>query len=320
MTTNLNRAVVFALAMLCVAGGSVATSSATPLRSDDFGYTTPGTLSGNVNPGSGTAWDFFGTGTGGSLSLAAQDVPYPAYTGWTAAVNNTSAHPTGATYSGNGYDRLQIGSAISSGSVFYSLTLRVTDIQGANFRDNTAGSFLAALRNDSTFTTTASSSRDPALAARLSIRAATPGIGTGGPNSGMATGFVLGIQNTQSGSDTSSRAFDSEVFQQGDTIFVVVEHVFNAGASDDEVRLYINPPVGLPGAPDATSTSATTDLANIQGFVLRSNSTLPASAIVDNLRVGTTWADVAPVPEPGSIAALGLLGAGLLARRRHTNG
>ena len=107
------------ITVLYVTGSLATTSSAALRQSDSFGYSTPGTLSGNVNPGSGTTWDFFGTGAGspnGTLSLASSDVPYPAYTGWTAAANNTSARPTGATYSGNGYDRLQIGSAITSGS------------------------------------------------------------------------------------------------------------------------------------------------------------------------------------------------------------
>jgi hypothetical protein len=37
---------------------------------------------------------------------------------------------------------------------------------------------------------------------------------------------------------------------------------------------------------------------------------------LDEIRVGTEWADVAPVPEPTALALFGLGAVGLLARRR----
>ena len=36
----------------------------------------------------------------------------------------------------------------------------------------------------------------------------------------------------------------------------------------------------------------------------------------DEPRLGTTWGDVAPIPEPASIAGLALITTGLLRRRR----
>jgi hypothetical protein len=55
----------------------------------------------------------------------------------------------------------------------------------------------------------------------------------------------------------------------------------------------------------------------IQSFFLRNNSVEPASSVIDDLRVGTTWEDVTPaVPEP-SAGILGVIGVlGLVAIRR----
>ena len=60
---------------------------------------------------------------------------------------------------------------------------------------------------------------------------------------------------------------------------------------------------------NTSGTVADVNNEQIQAFFLRNNSVEPASTLVDNLRVGTTWADVTPVPEPAA-AVLG--GVGLL--------
>lgn len=93
---------------------------------------------------------------------------------------------------------------------------------------------------------------------------------------------------------------------------------FSATGIGGTVRLWLNPTIGATPPSDA---SAVAVLATPGGFgrslyfdrmELSSNSTF----LVDELRIGTTWADVVPVPEPHTVAWLGLGAACLLARRR----
>ena len=65
---------------------------------------------------------------------------------------------------------------------------------------------------------------------------------------------------------------------------------------------------------------AGTDLTNgINGFLLRGANGSPAGTM-DELRIGTDWASVTPVPEPSTYAMLALAGAGfagyVIRRRR----
>ena len=100
----------------------------------------------------------------------------------------------------------------------------------------------------------------------------------------------------------------------------MVSYTFGPNAADDVARLYVNP---IPGTPEGANLAAVTtpagiaDVTNnqIQSFFLRNNSVEPASTIVDNLRVGTTWEDVTPVPEP-SMLGLVAVGTALLGLRR----
>lgn len=71
----------------------------------------------------------------------------------------------------------------------------------------------------------------------------------------------------------------------------------------------------------ATATS-TTGSDGAGGLIIRANTLGTATVLLDDLRVGTTWADVvAPIPEPGAyaLAAASLVAAiTLLIRRRHS--
>jgi hypothetical protein len=101
----------------------------------------------------------------------------------------------------------------------------------------------------------------------------------------------------------------------GSTIFVVGKYQtvgalqFGPGDTDDVASLWINPPsttfggfdpagaLTVTGNFDMTTISATNH--TLQSFVLRQNGTagdnqIPLGITYDELRVGTTWADVAP--------------------------
>lgn len=106
------------------------------------------------------------------------------------------------------------------------------------------------------------------------------------------TSFNLGIEvRTATGASTT---FTTNAYTTGTTYFVVVGYTFGTAAADDTVSLWVNPTIG--GAqPTATiSDSHTgTDLASIATFLLRQDSTTETPSLqIDELRIGTTWAQV----------------------------
>lgn len=109
-----------------------------------------------------------------------------------------------------------------------------------------------------------------------------------------------------------------------DSAFVVLKIEANASGLDERFSLFINPSLDAEGVPVATflrdSLVSINEIDRIRPFAGGSNATLaPSPADFDELRIGTSWADVTPftlVPEPGAVT-MGLLALmGLLVRRR----
>ncbi len=98
----------------------------------------------------------------------------------------------------------------------------------------------------------------------------------------------------------------------GTTVWLVVRAQFKAG--HDLFELFVNPPTsGLPPVPSATKSNHDAGTAD---YFLVNNA---GGFTTDEIRIGTSYADVAPVPEPAACAAgLGLtaLWAVHRARRR----
>ncbi len=215
--------------------------------------------------------------SGGSLSLAPQ--------------NNVAAR---------GY----LGSSVSSGSLYYSFLVQIPNI-GTTL--GTGGGFFAGFNN----TGAASQSTSPSIVGGRTIIRSVSG------------GYNLGLSKASgSGSDF---AWDSQLFTTSDTVLVVAAYDFGtlAGNNDDSTRMWINPDastLGLGTAPTPTLTASTgADVITSGGlqsflFYARANTLFPNQMTVDELRVGTSWADVTPttVPEPGSLALAGLGFMGLI--------
>jgi hypothetical protein len=130
--------------------------------------------------------------------------------------------------------------------------------------------------------------------------------------------YVFGVQKGGTGSTVT---FDTTPHMEGETIFLVGKYDFSS--SPNPVSLWIDPDASTFGAaaePTGFLSATTgTDGFSIDRFNMRQNTaaSVPRAMQWDELRFGTTWADVTPaVPEPGTAALLGLSFAGLLAARR----
>lgn len=123
-----------------------------------------------------------------------------------------------------------------------------------------------------------------------------------------ATGFKFGFS---AGSSTADAIWATEL-SYGTTYRLVASFDLDTGAAS----LWVNPTsVG------STSITSTGDVAaaGLDGFAFRQSSATPdMNLTIDNLSVGTEFGDVAAVPEPGTVAlvGLGLVGALYGMRRR----
>jgi hypothetical protein len=198
--------------------------------------------------------------------------------------------------------RFAFGGSVNSGSIYYSFAFQVPTI-GTTL--GTGGGFIAGFNN----TGAASQTGSPTvIGARVLIRATT-----GGFNVGLS-------KSSGTGSDFQ---WAPQVFTPSDTIFIVGSYDITtlAGGTDDSTRMWVNPNsinFGAGSAPAATLTAATgadaITTGSFQSFLLyeRANTLFPDQFVMDELRIGTSWADVTPttVPEPSmaTLAGLGLFG------------
>jgi hypothetical protein len=199
-------------------------------------------------------------------------------------------------------------------TLYYSLTLQVSSITTGDWGGSgnfLTGSFMTGFSQDTTGAPATGS-----VAAPLLIRTGDPTNSTGTANDFQ--GFQLGTGVTAV--SPGSRVFDgAHVYLPGQTLFLVLSYTFGPNAMDDVAKLWVNP---IPGSLEGDNTAVVTatgvaDVTNnqIQAFFLRNNSVEPASTLVDDLRVGTSWADVTPAPEPSTLALFALSALGFLGRR-----
>jgi hypothetical protein len=180
---------------------------------------------------------------------------------------------------------------------------------------------------DNTMSDTAATSAAP-----LCVHAVTANSST--------SGYQLGIAYRDAPAATA-RVFDTSVahtFFGGDTVYLVGKYVIGAGNKDDVASLYIDPDLSTatePASPDVSSSVTSTastgfdyfwdstgtveNVNTIRSFILRSNSVEPSNMQVDDIRIGSSWAEVTATPEPASLALLAGAAAaagGLMRRQR----
>lgn len=188
----------------------------------------------------------------------------------------------------------------TSGSVFYSCLIQLKDFTSlipANTNTHGGGAFNLGFNN---VTTVNQAANPTGYASPLYYGKVTN-------SSGISLGYVLGIGR---GTGSTNRFWETNTtsFHQADEIvFVVASYQFVSGVSNDIAALWVNPDPSTFGADTAppptiiidgvTNVSTDPDINSgvITSFLLANRNTgSPDAMVVDELRLGTNWAQVTP--------------------------
>src|ERR1035437_2068123 len=247
------------LSLVLIAVGAsvliIQNAHATLLFEDGFNYSTGG-LAGNG------AW----TGASGNIQVGSTSLTYPGLTDVAipgndvTVISGVSAGTTKANFT---------GTAITSGSIYYSFIAVCTALPTAN-------NYLTSL--------VPTGGAPSGSADRLAVYVGQQPAGST---------FKIGVRNTGIGSGATYAT--SSLFTLGTTNLFVVEYTFGSGGT---VSLFVDPTPGLSQpAANVTVTGGGTDAANLQ--IVGFKATLLATAgnwTFDTLRIGDTWGDVTPGP------------------------
>jgi MYXO-CTERM domain-containing protein len=292
---------------------SSGSASASLLIYEPFDYTAGSDIAGQTNTYSAgnPAWAAAGTATApvhqvisGSLTAPAGLPPAIGNAGGTMNADNTQL------------DRIALGADYAANTtLYYSLLLNIPSITGLtvpNTNLNANNDVLVAFNNGS-----GTGTRPSNWAGELVIRLGS-----------VANTYNLGIRASNT---TASTTYWTADLNPGDTHFIVVRYAQGAtdsSGTDDSNAIWLNPSSanfgvveGSVPAPDGSS-NGTINASSPSNNFARSlligagiaTGAAPNQNNIDEIRVGTTWADVTPVPEPVGLA--GVAGLGMLALRR----
>ena len=289
---------------LALAASLMGTAANAAVFYEPFDYAT-GDLHLNVNPSNSQTWySTASSGTADRNQVAAGSLTAPY--GLPPSVGNS------VTFGGAGRtDRIFLGSNTNSGSMYYSLLLKVTDLTGTG---STGATFFGFNNTAQTALNDDTATQPTAISGRLLVKAIDANTYQIGASkaSGTAADFVF----TPIGSPFTINT---------DTVYIVGRYTFNTGSTtDDTFDLWVNPSGTTFGddslMPAPTLTASTGgDGGQIATIIVRQfTAVVPAGLQVDEIRVDSAWHRVTSdlVPEPASISLLALGGLALRRQRR----
>ena len=243
-------------------------------------YTVGANLTGQTNA-QGFPWYVAGTSaTGPQPLICAGSLSVPGLavaSGNSVIYGNTS--PAGAA------PRMNLGATYSAGTLYYSCAFLISNL--ANL--GTGLTLLAGFNNSAG----QQSGQPTVYGAWLVVRRS-------------GSGYNIGLNKADGlAADTS---WDTAVHLPGDTLFIVGSYTLNTGTTDDDTSaLWINPPYASFGTATAPAPTLTAFAGNdisagvIRSFLLRDAVSTEPVVVIDELRLGDSWASVTPpAPVPAS--------------------
>jgi hypothetical protein len=298
VTTHQTRGAFLALAAAAAVICVTSSARADLVFYEGFDY-LPGDLHGNNNTSvePDDVWTRAGTVAAANIDVSAGTLTSPAgaSTGGKVTITNPATAST---------ERLNFP-AINSGTVWYSLTFNAT--LGSPTAVNTgAGAYFVGFSSldDNGDVDSGAAPAVTNIAGRLALRV------------DPTNASFLNVALTNTSAQTAG-SYAAAQIPQGTDVFAIVSYEIVAGAGTNDVaKLWLNPNVATFNPSDTPTLSVTgqADLVDVKSFFLRQTGGLPETLLVDEVRVGTTFADV--VPEPGSSIITGLATGALLVRRR----
>ncbi len=280
----MKKLLILLLASACTA------SFALPLAYEPFNYPlTPTNLVGHSTT-DGLTWSQAGPTTGGTNvpSIVSGSLSYP---GLAAGYGNSAQF--GGVDSAGMAARLSLPSLVNSGSIYYSCLLKITDITGLSA--TSLGVFWAGFNN--------AAGSQGTLPSVVVSRIYTKTNATGGYQIGIAKKPIA----------AADVAYDSTPHNVGDTLLIVgcYDVINGLGGTDDTCRMWINPDASFFGGTEPAaplSTAAGNDLTVAEGGVnsfclFNRNAAEPHGIVIDQLILGTTWAEVTPTNIPLAITS-----------------
>jgi len=270
----MKRRIVVFLASLGVALiANRATAQSVSSIYEGFSYTVGGTLDNNNGGtgGGGNAWgSYIGSSNPGDYVIQSGSLADPTSTLLTSGNKVTTTAPS-AGFDGRFFGYLP-GQGTAGSNLYYSILIQPLNLG---------------------VTGQSASGADGGFALQI--------FGGGGANSVIA-GMSAFSPNWALSEGTITSASSVPVVSNV-TAFLVVEVAYGSGSATES--LWVNPTPGQP-QPGTASATMTYNIGDQNGLGL--NTFNGAEASYDEIRGGTTWASVTPVPEPSSfvLAAFGI--------------
>jgi len=276
---------------------AVSPASAVLLTYEGFDYTASANVTGQTG---GSGWrnpaSFSWTTVGTTGTVAASGL---SYTGANAAYTAFASAGLAGNYGANVRNNRLL--AIDTGGVYDTAGLRGAGnfIGGSTVTSTLWGSFLVGSTN---------------FASTHMIFNLSGGTGSSASIRQGGAGGAIQITDGGSGTNFGTGSILTSALSTTNPNLIVFRMVFN-GASDDTMSVWLNPTA----ATDTASILAT--IANLALNTVELRNVQAANLVFDEIRFGTTFADVVPIPEPSAFAALaglGVLGLAAVRRRRRS--